>query len=838
MRDAQADDAGWGSAANHLQAYSALQCLLVFQSLAAHRPESDAFEQVSGSLKKSGFFAHENATSSDLLLNPESLRNLYATTLRTNAEGAISDQPHLANGDASTAKDKSTDTGAHDFNAAVLIRTLYEDYKRRIIDDIRAEERKYDQIIEQIKSIQTNAEQDVKPRFAPDVVPAGSGGSQGELLPTETEVRKSLENSQPPSDDKPHDTTFKPSEDTAAVHDVSPPRRANASIDSIINHDEPPDGNLARPSTADSGAASTPTLPRDLPYAPAAQPIVPPMPAGSSPLRQESRSAHDLHQAPSPRPTAPLSHVSSPASPIVLPPPPGLTAFPPTTPYSPTANNASSSAYRRPPPHYSGPPYIPQDPYTSTRYAEPYPRSHQAQREKHRPSSSGQTQQRPNVPQYQPQSPFYPAGAPSQYGHRGGVMLPPFQVSSQTPGSTQVPQLSRPIPEHPTTLQQQQQQSSDIPERAHRYNAAYPSAPFQTPTLTGVLTPVSARNALHFREPGVTLSPVSATRWKIFPSAQDKERSPPRSVSPVSDKEATPIPSKTIGGGRGRKSKAAKAAQATLSLSARQTSHGRSQSVSSHVSESVGSALPGKGARRIKNEMPSTPATAFPPKDNDTETGGTVKSVKRVQSMKRKHGNSDTRQEAATPKETPIAPLTMRAPDTVLAYRNFSRMAQPVMNIIASHKHASIFAEPVRERQAEGYRDIIKRPQDLKSIRAAIGAGSRAVAAAVDTQQSTPSSVSGSSSSNAIILPVSEAIIPPKGIVNAAQLEQEIMRMFANAVMFNPGEDEIVKDTREMFASVEQALQQWRDVERMDEADEVPREEEDPGGGSAKRRRV
>ena len=43
-------------------------------------------------------------------------------------------------------------------------------------------------------------------------------------------------------------------------------------------------------------------------------------------------------------------------------------------------------------------------------------------------------------------------------------------------------------------------------------------------------------------------------------------------------------------------------------------------------------------------------------------------------------------------------------------------------------------------------------------------------------------------------LPLSTDVIPPKAIVNSGQLEKEVMRMFANAVMFNPGDDGMVRD--------------------------------------------
>jgi len=121
------------------------------------------------------------------------------------------------------------------------------------------------------------------------------------------------------------------------------------------------------------------------------------------------------------------------------------------------------------------------------------------------------------------------------------------------------------------------------------------------------------------------------------------------------------------------------------------------------------------------------------------------------------------------------------------------------MNDINSHKHASYFANAVRDRDAPGYHEIIKQPQHLKSIRAAISAGARAVAAAEAPSQDT-----------SIEVERSVDILPPKGIVNAAQLEKEVMRMFANAVMFNPGEDGLVGETREMAEDVEGQIRVWR----------------------------
>ncbi|KHJ35996.1 putative wd domain containing protein [Erysiphe necator] len=176
-----------------------------------------------------------------------------------------------------------------------------------------------------------------------------------------------------------------------------------------------------------------------------------------------------------------------------------------------------------------------------------------------------------------------------------------------------------------------------------------------------------------------------------------------------------------------------------------------------------------------------------------------------------------------------------QAPATVLWTRAFPRIAAQALQDISTDKNASMFANPIKEKDAPGYRNIILRPQDLKSIRIAITAGHRAaLAAAPDDLKSNATSV---------WLPISEELIPPKGIINYAQLEKELMRMFANAIMFNADprrgfvplwqdaaerykegafgysfdEDSVVKGTRDMFAAVEKKVSDLRSVERKRE---------------------
>ena len=162
-------------------------------------------------------------------------------------------------------------------------------------------------------------------------------------------------------------------------------------------------------------------------------------------------------------------------------------------------------------------------------------------------------------------------------------------------------------------------------------------------------------------------------------------------------------------------------------------------------------------------------------------------------------------------------------------------MSSVIMNDINSHKHGSRFAQPVRDKVADGYSTFIKRPQDLKSIRGAITHGARAITAATASVAESPSATAKGADTTAELERTID-LIPPKAIVNGAQLEMEIMRMFANAVMFNPGEDGMVADAREMFDDVEAKISEWRGAERdIAPASSAVEEEDD---GRAKRRKV
>lgn len=231
------------------------------------------------------------------------------------------------------------------------------------------------------------------------------------------------------------------------------------------------------------------------------------------------------------------------------------------------------------------------------------------------------------------------------------------------------------------------------------------------------------------------------------------------------------------------------------------------------------------GSRRTVKNEPSTPADTLGETEDSEQTPvtGTGRRTRRGTLTQQPAPSSKRKRQQSLEVDNETTPEPANR-STVTATRNFAKMCSTIMNDIQSHKHGSRFAAPVKSKDITNYTDIIKRPQDLKTIRAAITAGARAISAATGENPT-------SASETTVELPVSEDLVPPKAIVNGAQLEKEVMRMLANAVMFNPGEDGMVADTREMAEDVERRLREWRGV--PDSVDESVEEE----GGKGKRRK-
>ncbi|ROT36394.1 hypothetical protein SODALDRAFT_218731 [Sodiomyces alkalinus F11] len=180
-------------------------------------------------------------------------------------------------------------------------------------------------------------------------------------------------------------------------------------------------------------------------------------------------------------------------------------------------------------------------------------------------------------------------------------------------------------------------------------------------------------------------------------------------------------------------------------------------------------------------------------------------------------------------------------PTHVLWTRQFGRISSSALDQISSHRCANQFANPIRERDAPGYKSLILQPQDIKSIRAAMTHGNRAATEAAKNLEG------GDPGTPTVWLPVSDELLPPRSIINSEQLERELVHMFSNAIMYNldpyrgvgnsflkseaasagqgqgqgqqpstyrVDEDAVVRDSRIMFVEVERLLGDLRNAER------------------------
>lgn len=649
-----------------------------------------------------------------------------------------------------------------------------------------------------------------------------------------------------------------------------------------------------------------------LPYLPPPQTSNPAYPPPLSNLEANSRRLPYLPTqpqnvgAPLPSPRLNQSNLApqerSSQSPIILPPPPGMlrSSGSPPGPLDALAEMAGqqfrskpSLPSPRPPQHNANQPHpiqLPQPrnlpppvyPYHENQqtYGVPYPQYVQNQMPNYyRPGN-------PSGPIYQAPAPL--TGRPGVYGNVPLYQSPPVSYS-QYPAYPQ----SHSYYQLPAQPQYARTQASRFVEGR---------------------TPVSTPPPKHKPpKPSPINTSVMATKWKKLdlPGPVSNPGSPkrpgPEEISPISDKAPSPIlefpdhqekPPKTprgqntrgsyMRGRRGKRSGARTGSVASSSVTGSMQPRTRSHSVISHADE-LSMDNNTSSNPRIKPEPPATPII-----DEDieiTETtadeGSTKPARHRRETMRGfelgslagRAGSQRKRDDGqeTCPVRSGLSNITSnKIPNFILGSRNFPRTSATIMNDISAHKLASMFAKPLTEREAPGYKDLIYRPQDLKSIKSAIVAGSKALVAATDTtgagSTSSPAQMGpgtpNSKGASTVWVPATSDVMPPKGIVNSAQLEKELMRMFANAVMFNrdpkrgvgpkfrdsqrsrrargdtdsgnvrsavkggeemeeqdPNEEEdeeedeggVVRDTREMFEAVEKSVADWRAAERTAE---------------------
>ena len=874
--------------------HTPLESFLLFQTLHPFTTEPPSFGKISSTLKNNELIRESESFELNRL-EPDSLKDLYLRLVKEEARSEAKDGDLVGqkNEQQSPQKRKlsspllETVDEALQYNHLLpqLVNRLYFRYRDHAIKAIEDEERKYRLLQKEIRDTGRgeidgrNQDQSLHSRRD------SRGVSSIQTLlrhDDEEEVEKAQRaaTSRPTSSHELRNGLVAEAQAGAFDHPYDPPPHSR-------------NGMPHPPQPAPSGAPQQ--APNDYKNPP---PFLPPPQnfnlgnLSGSPNSDTNRRLPPQNQQPNsiaPSPSQRLSQNSFPvperssASPLiggrVLPPPPGMlrSSGSPTGPLDALADMAGQQ-YRANPPMPS-----------------PRPLQHSIPQQHPNQLPAPRGYMPTDYPYYQNQAPYHPPYQPygqgplPAYNHPHGGISYQGHVASAPHGSpygnTQVyqPPVGQ-YPQHPTYNQNP---------------GYYQATPIQTPQtrnhvslFTDQHTPLSnAPGRQRPPKPTPIVTSTSSTKWKdvdvpgsvrpigspVAPSSReispisDNESSPPQEVAQTRTRGAqslkhqqssTNSPSERVRakpvrgtGRRGRGGRAGSVASSTLADSTRART--RSQSVVSQADELAMDNQP-TSTRRIKPEPSNASAhdddtsvasqTADETRKATRRHGVTVRGIDNARETAKPSATKRKREEAATSLPALPAPDSFSKSGHILASRNFARISQTVMNDIIHHKVANLFAKPLTDREAPGYKDLIYRPQDLNSIKKAISNGSKAANAAMEDLAQ-----EGSSS---IWIPQSPDVIPPRGIVNSAQLEKELMRVFANAIMFNPdlptkrgfgpafrtrqhtaelGTDydedreeteevikgkqdvSVVKDTREMFETVERSVSDWRNAERAAE---------------------
>ena len=861
--------------------HTPLESLLLFQTL---HPFSEnvppSFAKVSESLKNNELLRDSDALDR---LDPDSLKDLYLRLLKEEVRTQARRQSNDAQ--QNPRKRKLSSPPLETLDEAIqyqhllpqLVNRLYFRYRDYAIKSIEDEERKYRSLQKEIHEIEREEWQSRSQHQEISTRPDSQGVPSIQAL-----LRYDDEGAKPRAglDTRPessHDQQRGPRAESltavAAPNGYAQSPRIPSSGESYKDYE-----NVQKPGSADNG----------VPFLPPPQHLAHGYPVGS-PTSDINRRLPPLnqsqpHPAPLPSPRSKQATLPRPehpsGSPRFLPPIQGMLrssgSGSPTGPLDALAD-AAGQQYRNSPTMPSPRPvqqhshqlpapqnYMQQRPYGYYDTQSPYQGAYQ-------PYGQGYNSHHGGAQGYQEPVPGPSHGSPYGNGPHYQSPLPPY---SQYPG----------YPQAPGYYQQSPIQTAYARGQPPRYSEQH--------------TPLSnATGRQRPPKPSPIVTSVSSTKWKDVTPGSVRQPSPvrPGTVSPISDRALSPSPEvaktrakgvrnrksqpllndspmetsgerSTRGGQsrggwrRGRAGRAGSVASSTVADSIRART--RSHSIVSQADELVAD-NPKSTNRDIKPE-PST--TSFHEDDTSIASHtadegsrkstrhrrGTIRGIESADStrtsLKRKREDFSN---LPPPSPSPAEPSTsVSRPGYVLGTRNFARTSATIMNDIMAYKVANIFGRPLTERDAPGYKDLIFRPQDLKSIKTAINAGSKALVAAV------AENADDAGNSYNVWIPETPDVVPPKGIVNSAQLEKELMRMFANAIMYNPdlptnrgigpairsrlqrvdsqmeeeAEEEeaevvekgkedvsVVKDTREMYEAVEPGVSEWRSAERAAE---------------------
>lgn len=872
--------------------HTPLESLLLFQTLHPFTADPPSFGKISDTLKNNELLRESDSFELNRL-EPDSLKDLYLRLLKEEVKSECQgrDLANQKNEQQNARKRKLSSPLLETLDEALqyrhllpqLVNRLYFRYRDHAIKVIEDEERKYRSLQKEIRDIG---------RGDPD----GRSQDQGVHSRRDSRGVSSIQTLLRHDDDEPEKAQRATISRPTSSHELRNGIVAEAHTATPDHpYEPPPHSRNGMPHPAQPAPSGAPQqASNDYKNPP---PFLPPPSnfnlgnLSGSPNSDMNRRLPPQNQPPNgvaPSPSPRLSQTPFPgperssSSPLiggrVLPPPAGMlrSSGSPTGPLDALADMAGQQ--------YRGNPPMP----SSRPLPHPVPQQHPNQL----PAPRGYMPA--EYPYYQNQAPYhqpyqpYGQGPLPAYNHpHGGIPYQghPANAAHGSPyGNTQAyqPPVGQ-YPPHPTYNQNPGYYQATPIQTSQPRNHVSRFADQHTP-----LSNVSARQRPPRPTPIVTSA--SSTKWKDVdvPGSVRPIGSPvapsSREISPISDNEPLPSPqvaqTRTRGaqslkhqqsatnspservrakpirgtGRRGRGGRAGSVASSTIADSTRTRT--RSQSVVSQADE-LGMDNQPTSTRKIKPEPSNASGhdddtsvasqTADEARKSRRRRGGTIRSADNANetakpSAKRK------RDEAAILPPPPPVPDPFSKPGHILASRNFARISQTIMNDIIHHKVANLFAKPLTDREAPGYRDLIYRPQDLSSIKKAIGNGSKAASAAVEDLAQ-----EGSSS---VWIPESPEVVPPRGIVNSAQLEKELMRVFANAIMFNPdlptkrgfgpafrtrqhtaelGADydedreeteevikgkqdvSVVKDTREMFETVERSVSDWRNAERAAE---------------------
>ncbi|KAK5072986.1 hypothetical protein LTS08_004070 [Lithohypha guttulata] len=777
-----------------LTSYSPYETLLFFQNVAQHGVDGSSLQEISTTLNQNELIRQSSDYDAEKF-SPDALQFLYNKTVgarnddapvKTNGDGA-SDNANPLKRKLSTSPPRNLKDDP-EYIVQQFVERLYAQFRSETIRDLQQQEREYEQLQHEISKLEDQAKVDVDQAQAQTraVQPHEQARPSSAHIDGPDPVSAQLQASLEAINDVPKSSVAALEEPTK--QSSSGPAFADQALPSPI----PIQRSVSRPGSG----AGTPLPPPAQPQAVLQATATPHQSPGAfnRTLPPPSPQRNNYGPIPPPPHTYPPHHQQAQAQPPMISPIHSLQRMPSHEGYPP--QRSSSQGRGSPmPPHASYP-------------QQPYPRYPPHQQ----PPPYGWPSHPPPqpYPQQYPPVQHYPPPVPNRY--------PPVQV--HTPNQP-------PYQQYPNT--------APIPYPGPQQYRGSPAPPYHQYAASASTTPMPPRPLSR----AALIRSASSTPWKRRSTPMGfRPRSPSRlerEVSPLSDHESPAPESPNRGVGRPSMQEGAppkkslprdKSVTPAANLS-------RSQSVVSTVSE-----IPEPPKRRpgrppkVKVEGPSTPVPTNSDADSEQQQRSSGRrgrpragSATNPPELARTGTVSKRKREAPSVSPVPHArPSTNVQPSSVVRNntqhsdrnfvvisRTFGKTSQLLLNEITSHKRGNIFAKPLSERDAPGYKQLVHRPQDLKSIKAAISKGSRVALTAIEELEaktevedgaahngtSTPVAkdmlVAGSGDvkegalgNGFYLVRATEDLMPPKGIVNSSQLELELIRMFANAIMFNP----------------------------------------------------